>query len=160
MNFTFPDQANQKRYLREIQLIDKQTHETFYEKLKLIYLEIPKFDKEEHELETRFDKWVFVLKNLHRLQDRPVKLQERIFEKLFNEAEIAKLNPEEMRSYQESLKAYRDNQNTMDYAVETAKKEGRKEGIFEVAKQLKKNGVSIDLIERSTGLTKKDIERL
>ena len=102
----------------------------------------------------------FILKNLHRLQDRPVKLQERIFEKLFNEAEIAKLNPEEMRSYQESLKAYRDNQNTMDYAVETAKKEGRKEGIFEVAKQLKKNGVSIDLIERSTGLTKKDIERL
>ena len=58
LNFTFPDQANQKRYLREIQLIDKQTHETFYEKLKLIYLEIPKFDKEEHELETRFDKWV------------------------------------------------------------------------------------------------------
>ena len=59
----------------------------------------------------------FILKNLHRLESRPAKLQERIFEKLFNEAEIAKLKPKEMRSYQESLKAYRDNQNTMDYAV-------------------------------------------
>lgn len=40
-----------------------------------------------------------------------------------------------MRSWQESLKAYRDHQNTMDYAVAIAKKEGRKEGIFALAKK-------------------------
>lgn len=58
LNFSFPDQATQKRYLREIQLVDIRTHEIFYEKLKFIYLEIPKFEKGEHELETHFDKWV------------------------------------------------------------------------------------------------------
>ena len=58
LNFSFPDQATQKRYLREIQLVDTETHEIFYEKLKFIYLEIPKFEKGEHELETHFDKWV------------------------------------------------------------------------------------------------------
>lgn len=44
---------------------------------------MPKFKKEEADLETQFDKWMFVLKNLHKLQDKPVKLQEKVFEKLF-----------------------------------------------------------------------------
>jgi hypothetical protein len=55
-------------------------------------------------------------------------LQEEVFAKLFNEAELAKLSPEEMRSYDESLKVYWDNKNTMDYAIKTAtEKEKKKE---------------------------------
>ena len=167
LNFTFPDQATQKRYLREIQLVDTGTHEIFYEKLKFIYLEIPKFEKAEHELETHFDNMGacltavrFLLKNLHRLQERSAILQEKIFEKIFKEAEIAKLNPKEMRSYQESLKAYRDNQNPMDYAVATAKKEARKEGIFAIAKKMKQKGFDIETIVETTDLTKDQVEKL
>lgn len=152
LNFSFPDQGEQERYLREIQLIDKYTFEVFYEKLTFIYLEMPKFRKEEDELETHFDKWMFVLKNLHRLQERPEKLQGKIFERLFSEAEIAKLKPEEMKAYEESLKVYRDNYSI----IETAKKERD----IEIARVLKKNGVSIDLIEKSTSLTKEQIEKL
>lgn len=66
-------------------------------------MEVPKFKKEEDELVTLFDKWMFILRNLHRLQQRPVKLQEKVFEKLFKQAEIAKLTPEEMKTYEESL---------------------------------------------------------
>lgn len=132
--------------------MDKQTYEVFYDKLTFIYLEMPKFRREEDELDTHFDKWMYVLKNLHKLQDRPAKLQEKIFEKLFNEAEIAKLKPKDMKAYEESLKVYRDNYSV----IETAKREGK----IEVARELKKNGVSIDVIEKSTGLTKEQIEKL
>lgn len=152
LNFSFPDQNEQDRFLREIQLMDKQTFEVFYDKLTFIYLEMPRFKKEEEDLETHFDKWMYVLKNLHRLQNRPKKLQEKVFEKLFNEAEIAKLKPEDMKAYEESLKVYRDNYSI----IETAKKERD----IEIARVLKKNGVSIDLIEKSTGLTKEQIEKL
>src|SRR5690606_29767592 len=91
LNFSFPDRQKD-RYIREIQLLDKDTFEIFYEKLTYIYLEVPQFKKEEGDLKTLFDKWMYVLKNLPRLQDRPIALQEKIFEKLFSAAEIAKLN--------------------------------------------------------------------
>jgi hypothetical protein len=50
LNFSFPDQSNRERYLREIQLLDKQTFEVFYDKLTFISLEMPKFRKGEAEL--------------------------------------------------------------------------------------------------------------
>ena len=109
LNFSLPDQSEQKRYQREIQLMDRQTYEVFYDELTFIYLEVPNFRKTEDELLSQFDKWMYVLKNLHQLQSRPVELQEKVFERLFNEAEIAKLRPEYMKAYEESLKVYRDN---------------------------------------------------
>ena len=56
LNFSFPDHVGQERYLREVQLIDKETHEVFYDKLMFIYLEMPKFRKSEGELISQFDK--------------------------------------------------------------------------------------------------------
>ena len=156
LNFSFPDTSQQERYLREVLLIDKETHEVFYDKLTFIYLEMPRFRKVEDELISHFDKWMYVLKNLHRLQDKPVKLQEKVFEKLFSEAEVAKLNPEDMKAYEESLKTYRDNYSV----IETAKKEGIQEGVEKTAKTMKREGLSFELINRITGLTKEQIEKL
>jgi len=47
------------------------------------------------------------------------------FDRLFEEAEIAKFTPQEMREYEASKKAYRDIKNSID----TAKREGLAEGI-------------------------------
>lgn len=160
LNFSFPDRNSQERYQREIQLVDTTTQEIFYDKLTFIYLEMPRFKKEESELETHFDKWLYVLKNLSKLQERPKSLQEKIFEKLFTEAEIAKLNSKDMQAYEESLKVYWDNYSVL----ETAKKEGREEGINEekisIAKRLKERGIDLQIIVETTGLTQEYIERL
>ncbi|CAA9271886.1 MAG: hypothetical protein AVDCRST_MAG56-3113 [uncultured Cytophagales bacterium] len=163
LNFSFPDPSGQERYLREVQLLDKHTHEVFFDKLTFIYLEMPRFKKSEEELLTHFDKWLYVLKHLDRLQDIPKKLREKIFKKLFTQAEIAKLNPQEMKTYDESLKVYWDNYSV----IQTAKHEGREQGKrerdvedVEIAKELKRNGVSVDVIALSTGLTKEQIEKL
>lgn len=160
LNFSFPDPSQQQRYLREIQLIDKQTNEVFYDKLTFIYLEIPRFKKEEEDLESHFDKWIYVLKNLPKFQEKPMKLQEKVFEKLFNEAEIAKLKPDDMKAYEESLKVYRDNKAAMDYAVASAVKEAKEERDIEIAKEMKKYGDPIEKISAITGLTKEQIEKL
>ncbi|MDF9801425.1 putative transposase/invertase (TIGR01784 family) [Catalinimonas alkaloidigena] len=152
LNFSFPDQNEQERFLREVQLIDKETKEVFYHKLTFIYLEMPKFRKSEDELISQFDKWMYVIKNLHRLQDKPVKLQEKVFEKLFSEAEIAKLNSEDMKAYEESLKTYRDNYSI----IETAKSDTR----IEIAKRLKNKGIDFETIAETTGLSKEEIEKL
>jgi predicted transposase/invertase (TIGR01784 family) len=83
-------------------------------------------------------------------------LQEKVFDKLFTQAEIAKLTPEDMRTYEESLKTYRDNYSVL----ETAKKEGRQEERMEIAREMKKEGLSTEQIVRITGLSKEQIEKL
>jgi predicted transposase/invertase (TIGR01784 family) len=125
---------------------------------------MPRFRKTEQDLVTHFDKWMYVLKNLPKLHERPQKLREKVFEKLFNEAELAKLNPEEMKAYDESLKVYRDNKNTMDYAIQVAREEGRQEARLEerteLARRLKQKGVDMDIIAETTQLSRAFIENL
>ena len=116
LNFTF-DKDNDNYFHHEVQLLDNQTKEIFYDKLTFIYLEMPKFNKEEEELNGIFEKWLFVLRNLSRLMERPKALQERIFTKLFEAAEIAKFTKAEYDNYEESLKVYRDWKNTINTAT-------------------------------------------
>ena len=46
----------------------------------------------------------------------PAALQERIFTRLFEQAEIARYTPEERQDYEDSLKVYRDMKNVLDTA--------------------------------------------
>ena len=66
-------------------------------------------------------------KNLSRLDNRPAALREKIYSKLFDAASVARFTPMELREYEDSLKAYRDIKNSLD----TAKEEGREEGLEE-----------------------------
>lgn len=111
--------------------LKNQNNKVFYDKLTYIYLEMPHFTKTEEELETTYDKWLYVLKHLPTLQDRPLKLQERIFQKLFETAEIAKFTREEKKQYEESLKSYRDLKNVIDTAFDDGQAKGKMEGKME-----------------------------
>jgi PD-(D/E)XK nuclease family transposase len=84
---------------------------------------MPKFNKSEDELETDFDKWMFVFKNLHLLDKMPSRLQNKIFTKLFGEAELANLQATDRAAYEESLKIYRDLKNVTDTAYDQGFKE-------------------------------------
>lgn len=155
LDFIFDDHRSDEELLHLIEL-KNQNCEVFYDKLKFIYIELPKFKKREEELETQFDKWLYVFRYLSQLQDRPQKLQDKIFEKLFEAAEIAKFTPEERDAYEESLKYYRDIKNVVDTSME----EGVEKGLKTVAKKMKKEGEPIEKIIKYTGLTKKQIEEI
>ena len=117
LDFVFPEnEYPEQSYRHEIKLKDVEDNHVFYDKLTFIYLEMPKFTKTEEELETMADKWMFAVRNLSRLLDRPKALQDRIFGKFFEQAEIARYTPEERRDYEESVKIYRDYINTVDTA--------------------------------------------
>ena len=125
---------------------------------------MPKFNKSETELQTMFDKWMFVIRNLSRLMDRPLALQERVFTRLFESAEIARFTKEQYEEYEDSLKAYRDWLNTINTAVMKSRAEGRAEGKLEekmdIARKLKNSGISFDVISVSTGLSEEEISSL
>ena len=126
LDFVFEEDKDEPdTYRYDIKLQNIKTNKTFYDKLTFIYLELPKFKKTVDELDTRFDKWLYAIKNLNRLDKVPDKLREKVFEKFFEVAEIANFTREEVISYEDSLKYYRDIKNTID----TAKREGVEEGI-------------------------------
>lgn len=163
LDFEF-EESDKDKYRHDVKLTEQETKNVFYDKLNYIYLEMPKFHKTEKELETRFDKWMFVLKNLPKLDRVPVKLKESIFLKLFETAEISKLKPDEYKQYEASVNAYRDIFNIKNTYLEKGKIEGRIEGKIEgkieVAKNLLMSGVDIEIIMKSTGLSEKEINKL
>ena len=73
------------------------------------------------------------------------------------EAEIATFTPEELREYEDSLKAYRDIKNSIDTAREKGRVEGRVEEKIAIAHNLKSMGMSISDISRVTGLQEEEI---
>ncbi|TXK20942.1 Rpn family recombination-promoting nuclease/putative transposase [Pontibacter qinzhouensis] len=181
LDFVFDEDKNEPNKFRyDIKLTDTETKKVFYDKLTFIYLEMPKFNKTVDELETRFDKWLYVLRNLNRLDRVPEKLKERIFEKLFETAEIARFTPDQVRLYEDSLKYYRDLKNSLDTAREEGLLEGMEKGLLEgmekgIEKGLEKGiekeklevannairmGLSTDDIVNLTGLSREAIEQL
>lgn len=131
----------------QVQLVDLKTKEVFYDKLTFIYLEMPKFNKTEAELETMFDKWMFVLRNLSGLLERPSALQERVFNRLFKAAEIAAFSPQRRSEYWESLKNYRDWKNVLDTNMKKSYVKGREEGLAEGIEKGLAEGIEKGLAE-------------
>ena len=98
------------------------------------------------------------------------------FDRLFEEAEIAKFTPQEMRQYEASKKAYRDIKNSIDTAkqeglaegIEIGMEKGMKEGMekgmsqrsLEIAKKMQTKGMDEASIMDMTGLTAEEIKLL
>ena len=157
LNFKMSDEAfDSSDTIHTIALMDTKTNKVFNAKLMFKYVEVGRFDKADNELTSLSDKWMYVLKNLSRLDGRPAALREKIFTKLFDAAAIARFSPTELREYEDSLKAYRDIKNSLD----TAKAEGRAEGRAEVAKTMMEKGMDVKIIASLTGLSEEEIKSL
>lgn len=181
LNFIFDeDKDDEKCFHHEVKLMDVEKKTVFYDKLAFIYVEIPKFNKQEDELVTMFDKWMFVLKNLSRLTNRPAALQERVFTKLFEQAEIAKFNAADLRDYEDSVNAYRDILNAIKTAEKTKYAEGMEEGMAkgieegmakgmeigadkrnaEIARKMLQLNMNVDSIAQVTGLSEEEVQKI
>ncbi len=117
---------------------------------------------------------------MEQLEHLSFKGQKALFVRLEELARIANMNKKERAEYEAALKIYRDNENVMDYAVTTARKEGkeegrkegreegiaigkaegRAEGILTTARLMKKNGISFEQIKLCTGLSDEEIQNL
>ena len=161
LNYKMSDEAfDSSDTIHTIALMDTKTNKVFNTKLMFKYVEVGRFDKTDEELTSLSDKWMYVLKNLSRLDNRPAALREKIFSKLFAAASVARFTPTELREYEDSLKAYRDIKNSLDTAKEEGREEGREQRNIEIAKKMLAAGMDIDIIINMTDLSKDEIEKL
>lgn len=96
------------------------------------------------------------IKHLGDLDERPAELREAIFNRLFEQAEIAKYTPVERQDYEESLKNFRDWYS----CLVTAERKGRAEERLSIARNLKASGaLTISQIAMATNLTEDEVEK-
>ncbi|WP_300550131.1 Rpn family recombination-promoting nuclease/putative transposase [uncultured Bacteroides sp.] len=178
MNFRLDDMPHKLR--TDIVLSDRDTHEQFSDKLRFIFIELPSFMKEENECDTDFERWIYVLKNMETLNRMPFTARKSVFEKLEKIVDIASLSKEERIKYNESIKVYRDNLVTMEFAEQKGRAEGLVEGIERglaqglekgraegkieerrtIALQMKRMGMPVSSISEVTGLSQSEIDGL
>lgn len=162
LNFSLEDIGTTFR--TDVALLDMRTKEVFSDKIRLIYLQLPYFNKEADECENDFERWIYVLKNMETINRLPWTAKSAVFKRLEEIAEVRALTKEEQMQYDHALKVYRDNYNTFQGAIEEGMKEGREKGradkTKEVAQNMKKMGMSIEQIAQACGISVEEAEKL
>ena len=169
LNFTLDEEngsdknGKEGKFRRDIILADRETGQVFNPKFRQIYIELPRFNKEEEECETDFE-----LKHMDTLDRMPFKARKAIFERLERIGSMANLTPKQRAQYEAEWKMYNDYYNTLDFAVEKGMKKGMEEGLQEglqkgkesTARNMKAEGITPLIIQKCTGLSLEEIERL
>ena len=148
----------------------------FTDKMRLVYLQLPLFEKEADDCQNTFERIIFVLKNMDILERMPWLAQDAVFQKLASIAEVAALSKEDREKYDESLRKYRDTISVMEgqylegkeaglaegleKGMEKGMEKGLAEGKFEIAKSMKADKLPIETIIKYTGLSAEEIEAL
>ena len=151
---------------------NKQTFvDRFFEQPSL-YLQLPSFTKEESDCKTDFDRWIYIFKNMEILNRIPWAAKNSVFHRLGELAEVANMSEKQRRSYDKDLKILRDSYNILEFAKKEARKEGKEEGREEgiaqgivqgreeMAVEMLRRGMSVELVSEIAKLTVERVETL
>ena len=161
LNFKYEDdELTEHRY----RLREATTGKTMTDKLEFVFVEVAKFDKDESELETDLDRWLYILKNLSRLLERPAALRDRIFGRIFDVAEIASLDDNDKKKYITAMNTERDTYNQIEYAREQGMEKGIQQGVArgktEDAMKMLELGIPVETIAAVTGFSEEEILKM
>ena len=177
---TFSEDTAKDKVVERVYLYRENANMRYSDKLNMIFVELPKFNKEVTELRSNTDIWLYLLKNTYRLQGSPKEITGEIFKRFLELAEIKQLTSTEMETYRESL---RHNNYLRDMAncerieghmkgrteglaegLLKGRMEGRTEGSIERSRQiairLLQKKMSIDDVAALTDLTKEQVQKL
>jgi len=157
LDFIYDEQEDERKFRRDVCLKD-QDGDIFYDKLHFKFLQMPLFNKTEHELESHFDKWVYFLKHLEDMDHIPAILNEPVFQKGFDIAEVSHLSTEQYDDYLKSVLSYNEAKAVTDTAFADGKVEGEKSKALDVARAMLAKGFDIDMIAEISTLSTEEIK--
>lgn len=156
MNFEWREDASQ--HLRDdIVLMNKRTHRIFTDKLGMTFLKLPLLTKSAEECRERMDKWIYLIKNMDKMEAIPTQfMNDPVFKRLESVARVGALEPTERRAYEASLKQYRD----WNAVVAGGMEQGRTEGLAEGFAQGRSEGLAEGLASGRAAEKIETIKRL
>lgn len=159
-------------YLSSYRLREDSNNEEMTDILRYVFLELGRFNKKIWEVETVFDKWMYLLKHMHEMEDIPKKFSDPLFTRLFLLAKIGKFTAEELNQYKKSLENMGDYDNIINTAKEEAERigreighakgleQGRAEGRSEKIKTLIASGIPAENIAAALNISLEEIESM
>ena len=147
-------------YLSTHLILNQNTQEHALKDIYFNFVELPKFTKSEQELQTIEDKWIYFLKNAKNLEVVPETMKEPEIKTAFESLQKFGWNKEELEVY-DNIAIYRqDERGRIEQAKIDGKFEGKIEGKIETAQNMLKDGFSASQIQKYTGLSIEEIEKL
>lgn len=171
-------------FCKDVSLVEKYSGKVFSDKLRHIYIELPRFVKTKADCDSIFEYWIYNLANMKQMKEISFKDRDAIFGRLEALASQANMTKEERAQYRHEWKIYNDYFNCLDTAkkqgiqlgIERGIKKGIEQGIeqgiekgivqgrteekIQIAKQLKAMNLPVENIAQATGLTIGEIEKL
>ena len=190
LNFDFRELNGQQastrdQFIHRFSLRDDRTGELMTDRLHFAFLEISRFDKKKEECEGFEEQFLYMMKNLPIFAERPAEWEEDpYFQTMLKEAEFARMTRQQKEQYRKEMRRDWDYKNTMDYAVARGRAEGKEEGKAEglaeglaqgkeegiaegkieeqqaIARRMREQGLSVEMIAACTKLTEEQIRAL
>jgi predicted transposase/invertase (TIGR01784 family) len=145
LNFEF---LKSKNYLSRHLILDAETQEHKLKDLDFNFIELPKFNKTEQELQTLVEKWVYFIKNSESLTVIPADLNDEGLKAAYTEANHHNWTKEDWEAYQYARMRETDEMAEKMLVLE------------KVARKLIKRNLTNEEIAEDTGLQVEQIEQL
>jgi predicted transposase/invertase (TIGR01784 family) len=139
-------------YINRHKIIDTETNENYLKDIEFNFIELPKFNKKENELESIIDQWVYFIKNVENLDVIPENLKDEGLKSAYEGADKHNWTKAELEAYDYVLMREQDDRGRLKFAI-------RKKA-EDIARKLIKANHSNEQISDFTELTFEQIERL
>lgn len=157
-----------RKEIHDVTLMDRVTHEVYSDILRMFFVHLSDTKKRWEECKTEYEKIVFLIKNMHKMDKRSKAYKSGEYDEMFREAEISSMVAEDVVAYSDSVQKYYDDMAALEYATRAAQKkglemgmeEGRAQGMAqgmaqgkeEIIRTLFANGMKPDLISDFTNI--------
>ncbi|MBQ1936293.1 MAG: PD-(D/E)XK nuclease family transposase, partial [Bacteroidales bacterium] len=124
---------------------------------RYIFIELPRFSAQADQCISELEKWVFSMRNMHKLKDKPSNFNENSLTRLYDLSKFANFDTNEYQLYKNSLMFVSDYKNTIEYAKEEGREIGRAEGRAE-GREIERMAIIKNMI--ASGMTAEQISEL
>jgi len=155
---------NNDELITNFKLIEKKQFIEYSDDIELVFIELPKYNKTESELDTVQDKWLYFIKNVGNLDCIPENLNLEL-EKAFNIANEANLSEEELELQHKKKDWIYIQKSSIELATKTGLQQGLEQGLMKgesdatikMALNAHRIGLPIQTISELTGL---DVDKI
>ena len=119
VDFEIDKELKKEDFLSRVKFMYEKINMPYYDDATIVYLELPLFTKKVKELETNIDHWMYALKFMPQINRLPKALQQGIFQKLFEQAKIAKMTKKQQNAYYKSVEDMSIIKNTVNFLTST-----------------------------------------
>ena len=153
-NFTmFPDKA---AYKSDHVILDRETYQHDLRDFSFTFLELEKFHQSKDQLSSMIEKWAYFFKHAPETTAEDLQAiigQDVIIQRAYEELDRFYWNEDELLAYEDALKKDWDYEASMEQKFDEGKAEGKAERDIEIAQTMIQEGLSIEKIQKMTGLS-------